>query len=75
VQLTVKSDASGREFCSFDSIDQHAFGLECANAVFSHDDFSFEVPIVNGNWNGKITSDGKTLSGLWTQGGSSGVFD
>lgn len=50
---------------------QHAFGLECANAVFSHDDFSFDVPIVSGHWSGKITADGNMLSGIWTQGGSS----
>jgi serine-type D-Ala-D-Ala carboxypeptidase/endopeptidase len=66
---TVKSDASGHEFCSFDSIDQHAFGLECANVVLSLDKFSFDVPIVSGHWNGKIFAGGKTLSGLWTQGG------
>ncbi|MDP9051882.1 MAG: hypothetical protein M3O31_14360, partial [Acidobacteriota bacterium] len=30
LQLKVKSDNAGREFCTVDSLDQHAMGLECA---------------------------------------------
>ena len=70
VQLTVRSDASGHEFCSLDSIDQHAFGLECTNAVLSVDEFSFDIPVIDGHWNGKISPDGKTFLGVWTQRGS-----
>ena len=33
IQLHVKSDASGQEFCTLDSLDQGAMGLECTKVV------------------------------------------
>ena len=68
LQLNVKNDSAGREFCAVDSLDQHAMGLECAKVVFSANGFSFDVPIVHGNWNGTLSADGNTLSGVWSQG-------
>ena len=68
VQVQVKSDHAGKEYCSLDSLDQNAMGLECANVSFSADDFSFEVPAVHGSWKGKLSADGKSLTGTWTQG-------
>ena len=67
VQIHVKSDAAGHEFCTLDSIDQHAMGLECANVKFSAPNFSFDVPVVNGHWKGKLSEDGSSLDGTWTQ--------
>jgi len=66
-QITVKSDHSGREFCTFDSLDQGVFDLECANVSLSGTDFSFEVPTVHGRWSGKLSADNQTLTGSWTQ--------
>jgi hypothetical protein len=63
LQLNVKSDSAGREFCAMDSLDQHAMGLDCAKVVFSGNDFSFDVPTVQGSWKGSLSADGKTLSG------------
>jgi CubicO group peptidase (beta-lactamase class C family) len=68
VQLIVKSDAGGKEFCSVDSLDQGAMGLECANVVFTTPDLSFDIPSVKGHWEGKLSADGKILDGTWTQG-------
>jgi CubicO group peptidase (beta-lactamase class C family) len=68
IQVTVKSDSGGKEYCSVDSLDQHAFGLECANVALKGKDFSFDVPVVNGKWSGKLSADGKRLTGSWTQG-------
>lgn len=70
IQINTKSDSAGREFCTLDSLDQHAMGLECANVAFAGDDFSFEVPVVHGHWSGKLSADGKVLSGTWNQGSS-----
>jgi CubicO group peptidase (beta-lactamase class C family) len=67
-QLTVRSDRAGREFCTFDSVDQGAFGWDCANVKLSAPDFSFEVPKVKGHWAGKLSSDGQSLTGSWTEG-------
>jgi len=71
IQLHIKSDNTGQEFCSLDSLDQHAMGLECAKAVFSGDDFSFDVPPVQGHFAGRLSADGNTLSGTWSQNGNS----
>lgn len=68
LQLNVKSDNAGREFCGIDSLDQHAMGLECAKVLFLANDFSFDVPIVRGSWKGSLSADGNTLSGVWSQG-------
>ncbi len=70
VQITVKSDASGREFCSLDSLDQGAMGLACDHVEFKAGSFSFDVPSVpgHGHWEGTLSADGNTLTGTWTQG-------
>jgi serine-type D-Ala-D-Ala carboxypeptidase/endopeptidase len=68
VQITVKSDSSGREYCSLDSLDQGAMGLDCANVQFNGDSFTFDVPPVRGHWEGTLSADGNTLAGTWTQG-------
>jgi serine-type D-Ala-D-Ala carboxypeptidase/endopeptidase len=67
VQISVRSDRSGQESCTFDSIDQGAFGLLCANVAFSGSDFSFDIPAAMGHWRGKLASDGQTLTGTWSQ--------
>lgn len=70
VQLHVKSNNAGEEFCTLDSLDQHAMGLECTNVVVSGENFSFDVPVVHGHWSGKLSADGKDLTGTgtWNQG-------
>jgi CubicO group peptidase (beta-lactamase class C family) len=68
IQLNVKSDAAGKEYCTLDSLDQHAMGLECSKVAFAAPNFSFSVPSVNGIWGGKLSADGNALSGAWNQG-------
>jgi CubicO group peptidase (beta-lactamase class C family) len=67
IQLHVKSDNTGQEFCSLDSIDQHAIGLDCSKVTFKGDEFSFDVPVVSGHYAGKLSMDGNTLTGTWVQ--------
>jgi hypothetical protein len=68
VQLTVKSDAGGHELCALDSLDQGIMGLSCANVSYAGQDLSFEVPALKGRWAGKLSADGRTLEGSWSQG-------
>jgi len=68
IQLHVKSDVSGKESCSVDSLDQGAMGLECAHVLLEGNKFSYDVPVVSGHWSGTISADGKTLTGTWSQG-------
>lgn len=68
IQLTVRSDSAGREYCSTDSLDQHAMGLNCANVLFDGKTLSFDVPSVKGRWEGVLLEGGKNLNGTWNQG-------
>ena len=68
IQLIVKGDITGKEFCSNDSLDQRAMGLECGNVLLEGNKFSFDIPVVSGHWGGTLSADGKTLTGTWNQG-------
>jgi D-alanyl-D-alanine-carboxypeptidase/D-alanyl-D-alanine-endopeptidase len=71
ILVHVKSDLGGKEYCSLDSLDQHAMGLDCAAVTFSSDDFTFDVPVVKGHFAGKLSADGNTLTGTWSQNNNS----
>ncbi|MGA8029315.1 MAG: serine hydrolase domain-containing protein [Bryobacteraceae bacterium] len=66
--LHVKADEAGKLSVSLDSIDQGAKGLPGANAVLNGNDFSFDVPSVQGSYKGTLSADAKTLTGTWNQG-------
>ena len=68
VQLQLKSDRAGKEFCSLDSLDQGAMGLLCENVHLDGNHFSFEVPAVHGHWSGTLSATGNELDGTWSQG-------
>jgi D-alanyl-D-alanine-carboxypeptidase/D-alanyl-D-alanine-endopeptidase len=70
LQLHVKSDSAAQEYCSVDSLDQGSMGIGCAQAGLSGDEFSFDVPAVKGHYAGKLSTDGNTLAGTWSQGGN-----
>jgi CubicO group peptidase (beta-lactamase class C family) len=67
IQIVVKSDAAGKEFCTLDSLDQRAMGNECDQVKFNAPNFSFDVPSMHGHWEGKLTNE-KNLTGTWSQG-------
>jgi CubicO group peptidase (beta-lactamase class C family) len=67
VQVVVKSNSAGREFCTLDDVDDYSTGLECANIVFTGEDFSFDIPLVGGHWSGKLSADAQSLTGIWSQ--------
>ena len=64
VQIVVRSDASGREYCTMDALDIYTMDLQCANVALAGDDFSLDVPAIGQRWTGKLSPDGKTLSGF-----------
>ncbi len=67
-QIIVKSDAAGKEYCTFDSLDQGAMGLACDKVTFAAPAFSFDLPVVHGHFDGTLAADGQTLNGTWNQG-------
>lgn len=53
-----------------ESIDQGAKGIPCTQITLSGTQFSFDVPAVQGAFKGEISSDGNTITGVWSQGSS-----
>jgi CubicO group peptidase (beta-lactamase class C family) len=70
VQLIVKSDSAGNEFCSMDLPDQHILHIDCAQPAFTGGLFSWDIPAIHGHWSGKPSADGSSLTGTWSQGPS-----
>jgi CubicO group peptidase (beta-lactamase class C family) len=68
VQIRVKSDAAGKEYCTLDSLDQGLMGADCDKVAFAAPKFSFDVPSVHGRWEGTLAADGQSLTGEWNQG-------
>jgi serine-type D-Ala-D-Ala carboxypeptidase/endopeptidase len=68
VQFTFRSDRDGREYCTTDSPDQAAWGIECANVNWSPPQLSFDVPSIHGHYSGKLSADRREFVGVWTQG-------
>jgi serine-type D-Ala-D-Ala carboxypeptidase/endopeptidase len=67
IQIVVRSGSQGEFICAADSIDLNAFNLACINPKFDNADFSLEIPVVQGHWKGRLSADGRTLTGTWTQ--------
>jgi hypothetical protein len=65
--LHVSVDASGGLTATMDSPTQGANGLAGAHAKLSGMTFSFELPLLKGEYTGTVSADGKTMSGTWTQ--------
>jgi serine-type D-Ala-D-Ala carboxypeptidase/endopeptidase len=70
IQVIVKNDTAGHLSCTVDSPDQRVMGMQCAHAVFTGDSFSFDIPAVSAHWSGRLSEDGKSLTGTLTKGGA-----
>jgi predicted esterase len=69
--LHIRNGMSGRLTGTLDSLDQQANGIRCGNLISSGVQLSFQVPEVQAAFKGQFSSDGNTITGTWTQGGSS----
>jgi D-alanyl-D-alanine-carboxypeptidase/D-alanyl-D-alanine-endopeptidase len=67
IQVTIKSDNTGQEFCTMDSIDQGSFNLVCSNIAYADRKLSFDIPVVHGRWTGELSDDRNVLTGIWNQ--------
>jgi CubicO group peptidase (beta-lactamase class C family) len=70
--LHLKIDAAGALSATLDHLDPHApWMFTCADVHLGGQTLSFAVPSVNATFIGDISRDGGSLSGTWTQKGSS----
>jgi D-alanyl-D-alanine-carboxypeptidase/D-alanyl-D-alanine-endopeptidase len=65
VQLHLQTSPAS---CTVDSVDQAAFGIPCTLTTQT-DTVSIDMPAFQAHWTGKISPDGTTLTGTFTQGG------
>lgn len=70
IQIAVRSDRDGKEYCTLDSLDQATYGIDCAHVTWASPEFAFDVPAVHGRWNGSLAADGQSLGGTWDQNGA-----
>src|SRR5271165_1259159 len=68
VRLHLSAGNNGTPSGTVDSPDQNLYGLPCTDFQVNGQALSFWVPMVNGQWSGFISADGKSLAGTWNQG-------
>lgn len=61
----------GQTNVTLDSPDQGATGIPVAGIERDGQSVSMDVQIVMGKYDGKLSDDGKSISGTWSQGGNS----
>ncbi len=52
------------------SIDQGGQPIPASSASFDGGVFKFAIEMIEGNYEGKMSADGKSIAGTWTQGGN-----
>lgn len=67
--------SDGKYSATLDSPDQGVKGIPCGEVKVISDSIIIDVPAIVGSYSGKINSEAKTISGLWTQSGSSFELD
>ncbi len=78
IQLTVVFNISysdGKYSSTLDSPDQGVKGIPCGEVKVEYDSVKIDVPVIAGGYRGKINLESKTISGIWTQAGSSFELD
>lgn len=50
------------------SIDQGGGGIPANKASFQNKELKYSIDMINGSYEGKMSADGKSISGTWTQG-------
>jgi uncharacterized protein (TIGR03435 family) len=53
------------------SLDQSPRGMNCSNVTLQSGIFSYAIPPIDGSYEGKLSPDGNSIAGQWTQHGSS----
>lgn len=74
VQLTIVFNVQHKDAkytATLDSPDQGAKGIPCGEVRIGDDSIHIDVPVVSGNYSGKIHYDERKINGIWSQAGSS----
>jgi pimeloyl-ACP methyl ester carboxylesterase len=69
--LHVSGDKGGELRARLDSPDQSVYGMEATAVSREQGTLRFEIASVGASFEGKLSADGRTLSGTWSQAGQS----
>jgi len=67
-ELKITQAASGEYAVTFYSIDQGGQPFAGSNTTFQDGTLKFNLDVVGGKYEGKMSADGTTITGTWTQG-------
>jgi uncharacterized protein (TIGR03435 family) len=69
LELKITQAAAGGEYkATFYSIDQGGQAIPVSKTTFQDGALTFLIDVVGGKYEGKMSADGKTITGTWTQG-------
>jgi uncharacterized protein (TIGR03435 family) len=67
-EIKIAKAADGGYKTTFYSIDQGGQPIVATKTTFANGALTFTIDIVSGKYEGKMSADGKTITGTWTQG-------
>jgi fermentation-respiration switch protein FrsA (DUF1100 family) len=71
IAFNLNKDEVGNYRATLDSPDQGAMGITTESTTIKNDSIRIEIPVVQGNYVGKIFYDEMKIEGKWSQGGIS----
>lgn len=71
VAFNMTVDAAGQRTVTMDSPDQGVKGIPVASAELKDGTVTIVVPAIAGTYTGRMSADGKSIEGTWSQGGAS----
>lgn len=67
-EVKIAKAANGSYQSTFYSIDQTGQPFPVDKTSFEDGTLKFSIPVISGSYEGKMSADGKTITGTWTQG-------
>ena len=67
LQMHVSHDDKGKLLASVDSLDQGIQGIPASNVSESEGELSFEIPVFQAEYRGKLSASKDEIAGEWTQ--------
>jgi pimeloyl-ACP methyl ester carboxylesterase len=70
IAVHITADPNGQFKGTLDSLDQGARGIPLGSITIIDRQLTFTVPAVSGSYTGKVSDDGNSIDGNWSQGAS-----
>ena len=71
IEIKIAKDDKGGYKTTFYSVDQGGQALAATKTAFENGTLTFSLDLIGGKYEGKMSADGKSIAGTWTQGPAS----